>query len=96
MLACGRVINTLMIESPLLAQSCLSDWIWLCAVAVSGQVAINTPKLVAVGLLVVVEAVFFKPDDLNTKPVINLLDALQERCKLVAYKDLGRFLDIPG
>lgn len=78
-----------------MARSCPSDW--LCAVAVAvtvpAQVATNTPKLAAVGLLVVVvEGVFFKPDDLNTKPVINLLDTLMKRCWLVAHKDLGRFL----
>ncbi len=38
--------------------------------------------------VVVVEAVLFKPDDLDADPVVHLLDALLERCQLIADKHL--------
>lgn len=61
-----------------------------------GQVATNTFKLAAVGLRVfVVEGVFFKPDDLDTKPVINLLDALLEGGSSLRTKTFAAFSTSP-
>lgn len=41
--------------------------------------------------VVVVEAVLFKPDDLDADPVIHFFDALLERCQLIADEHLCGF-----